>query len=210
MREKAESDSGRSVIYNPNGVDTDLFDPKKSYERPNDMPEEAKIILYFGHIMGYWFDWDLVYDTAELCPDCGFLMIGYGTAWIKREKPKNVYFLDIKPQAELPAYLAGSDFAMLHINTKEVGVHVSPIKAFEYLAMHKRVLATPLPEIIGYPNVICSNDPKVWAETIKNPPAEAPYDDFVEANSWHARCREIIQELTGNEQQAHGGFRHPS
>ena len=83
---------------------------------------------------------------------------------------------------------------MLHFNTREVGSYVSPLKVFEYLAMGKRVLAAPLPDIAGYPNVICSADPKVWAENIQNPPKAVPCRDFVAANSWRARCADIIKE----------------
>ena len=195
--EMVEEDSGRNAVYIANAVNTELFDPSKHYDVPADMPLGKKTLLYYGHGAGSWLDWDLLYDTAELCPDCSFvaIIIVFDMPFTERKCPDNVHILAEKPQSELPAYLAACDFAVLHFKASEVGRYVSPIKVFEYLAMHKPVLATPLPEIAGYPNVICSEDPKVWAQAIMDPPAPEPYDDFVSSNSWLARCSSILKEV---------------
>ena len=197
--EMVSKDAGRPVLYNANAVDIELFDHKREYSVPDDVIKGEKTLLYYGHLKGQWLDWDLLYDTAELCPECSFMIIGFGEPGSERRAPVNVHFLGARKQRSLPAYLAASDMGMLHFKTGEIGKYVSPLKIFEYLAMHKRVLSTPLPDIENYPNVFCSTDPAAWAAAIKNPPKEEQYDAFVEGNSWYARCRAIIAEVAKSE-----------
>lgn len=190
-----ENDCGRSVLYSANAVDESLFDPNREYKTPADMPIGNKTLLYYGHLDGEWLDWELLYETARLLPDCSFVIIGYGGVDKKARIPQNVHFIGAKKQCLLPAYLAASDMALLHFKTGTIGSYVSPLKVFEYLAMHKPVIATPLPDIEGYPNVYCASSAAEWAGIIKDPPAPVPCGDFIAANSWAARCKAILAEV---------------
>ncbi|NME83076.1 glycosyltransferase [Clostridium sp. SM-530-WT-3G] len=185
----------KEVHYLPNAVDITIFEPKYNYECPKDLNiGKEKTLLYFGSLWGEWFDWDLVKNTALECPNSTFNMIGEysGIPDIVKSMPPNVYFLGLKKQSELPAYLHYSDIAMLPFKNCEIGKYVSPLKIFEYIAMEKQVLATPLPDIIGYPNTICSEDYNEWVNTIKSHIELESTSEFIAANSWYNRCNNII------------------
>ena len=110
--------------------------------------------------------------------------------------PSNVYFLGLKKQDELPAYLYYSDIAMLPFKNDAIGSTVSPLKIFEYIAMEKIVLATRLPDISGYPNTICSDDYNKWAEIIKSEILHQKCSDFISENNWYERCNKLL-DITG-------------
>lgn len=185
-------------LYLPNAVNATLFEPVKSYEKPADLVEGKRTLLYFGSLWGEWFDWDKIVYVAEHC-DCAINLIGGYEGLEERMKtlPGNIHFLGQKPQVELPAYLAHSDIALLPFINSDIGKYVSPLKIFEYIAMNKPVLATPLDDIAGYPNVFTSDDEKEWARAVMEEwPAVTDTGVFTAQNSWYARCVAML-EYTG-------------
>lgn len=195
LQKQVNKYTDKEVYYLPNAVDITIFEPKYNYECPKDLKiGKEKTLIYFGSLWGEWFDWNLIKDTALKCPDSCFNMIGEysGIPDIVKNMPSNVYFLGLKKQIELPAYLHYSDIAMLPFKNCEIGKYVSPLKIFEYIAMEKTVLATPLPDITGYPNTICSEDYNDWVNTIKSHRELESTLEFTAANSWYNRCNNII------------------
>lgn len=183
----------REFLYLPNAVNSTLFEPMKTYEKPVDLVQGKKTLLYFGSLWGEWFDWEKVIYVAEHCPCEINLIGGYGGVPVDMQKlPSNIHFLGEKKQDTLPAYLAHSDIALLPFKNSEIGKYVSPLKVFEYIAMNKPVLATPLDDISGYPNVFVSDDKEEWAKAVT---AEWTIEDtavFTSKNSWYARCNAIL------------------
>lgn len=198
-----EVSPGREYLYLPNAVNSTLFEPMRTYEKPVDLVQGKKTLLYFGSLWGEWFDWEKVIYVAEHCPCEINLIGGYGGVRVDREKlPANIHFLGEKKQDTLPAYLAHSDIALLPFKNSEIGKYVSPLKIFEYIAMNKPVLATPLDDISGYPNVFASDDKEEWAKAVA---AEWPVEDaevFTSKNSWYARCNAILKHIAREEEPA--------
>lgn len=194
-------------LYLPNAVDTEIFDASKEYEMPNDLVKGNRTLLYFGSLWGVWFDWDKIYYLSRNC-DCEINLVGsYEVIPDKvRNSPENIHFLGEKPCAELPAYLAHSDIALLPFLNDNIGKYVSPVKIFEYIAMGKPVLSTPLDDIAGYPNVFVSDDSKEWAKIVQDDiPVINAADTFTSANSWHARCTEILHQTKKGAQNGTTG-----
>lgn len=184
----------RQVLYSPNAVDNHLYKKEVDYDRPSDLVCGRKTLLYFGALTGEWHNWEIVRKTALECPDCTLNLIGRGIPEaFKSEKPHNIHLLGPKKQTELPAYLANCDFALLPFDTGEISRYVSPLKIFEYLALQVPVLATPLDDIIGYPNTVISNDYKEWVKTINSDFKATDTTAFTENNCWDARCRQLIE-----------------
>lgn len=185
-------------LYLPNAVNTILFEPARYYKKPDDLVVGKKTLLYFGSLWGEWFDWDKLIYVARHC-DCAINLIGGYDELEEQIKtlPRNIHFLGQKPQPELSAYLAHSDIALLPFKNCEIGRYVSPLKIFEYVAMNKPVLATPLDDIAGYPNVFTSEDEKEWARAVTEEwPEVVDTGVFTAQNSWYARCTAIL-ERTG-------------
>lgn len=196
LGEKVTAVSPRTeYLYLPNAVNTTLFEPMKSHEKPADLVEGKRTLLYFGTLEGEWFDWDKIVYVAGHC-DCSINLIGRYAGLEERIKvlPSNIHFLGQKPQYELPAYLAYSDIALLPFKNSDIGKYVSPLKIFEYIAMNKPVLATPLDDIAGYPNVFTSDDEREWAKVVQEErPAIADTGVFTAQNSWYARCVTMLE-----------------
>lgn len=187
----------KKILYLPNAVDDELFNPNQSFEKPVDLEIGKKTLIYYGTLWGAWFDWDLVYGLAKNNPDITINLIGDDSALDKSKKPDNVYFLGIKKQIELPAYLKYSDYAILPFKVDTVSKYVSPLKVFEYVAMQKRIIATNLPDIKGYPNMTNSNTLKGWQKVLDEDKKIDinKAEKFINDNNWYSRVFAINEEL---------------
>lgn len=196
LGEKIEEAGRSDYIYCPNAVDSSLFEPLKSYDRPADLVAGKKTLLYFGSLWGEWFDWELITHIAKHC-DCEINLIGdYQPIAAKiKSLPKNIHFLGLKKHDDLPAYLYYADIALLPFKNSIIGKYVSPLKIFEYIAMNKPVLSTPLDDITGYPNVVLSDDKKVWEQTVNQGIETVDATVFTAKNSWYARCNQILDMI---------------
>ena len=195
-----------NILYLPNAVDSDLFEPRKQYDQPKDLKLGEKTLIYYGYLWGSWFDWNLIEQIANSFKNVEINLIGdyAGIIDITKRMPGNVHFLGLKKQAELPSYLQYSDYAILPFKPDEIGKYVSPLKLFEYIAMNKPVISTPLDDIMNYKNVYCSNSSEDWINWItkglkfdKN-----AKNEFILENDWYARCSKLIDNLQENNKCA--------
>lgn len=184
------------VEYVANAVDSDLFDHSRAYTLPADLVKGAPTLLYYGSLWGKWFDWDLIRQVADRCPNCSINLIGdyQPVEKLVHTLPENVHFLGPRKQTELPPYLAHCDFALLPFKNDEIGKYVSPLKIFEYVSMDKPVLSTALPDILGYPGVHTADSIEDWVRVVRS---EEGIDTgagptFAAANNWYARCNHLI------------------
>ena len=190
----------KKVYYLANAVDDELFEPRKKYEKPDDLVTGTKTLLYYGSLWGEWFDWDIIETIAKHDENIAINLIGdaSGIKEIVNRMPKNVHFLGIKKQIELPAYLSYVDFPILPFKIGNIGDCVSPLKIFEYIAMNKKVLSTRLPDIENYPNVFASGNVDEWLKEIYSEDTCIDIDGrdkFIENNNWYNRCTTIISTL---------------
>ena len=96
--------------------------------------------------------------AAKARPDWQFV-------WIGNEKPgadlsalramKNVHFLGVKPNAELPKYLAQFDVCLNLFDAGPLSKDVSPLKFYEYLATGKPIVSTRQPDqVLQFSDII--------------------------------------------------------
>lgn len=185
----------KDISYLPNAVDINIFEPSYKSEEPKDLIKgKNKTLLYFGSLWGEWFDWDLLVEVAKRTPDSTYNMIGDSAPIQDKlsKLPSNIHFLGLKRQTELPSYLQYSDIAILPFKNCEIGKYVSPLKIFEYIAMGKYVLSEPLPDVIGYPNTLCSYNADDWVKAINSEIEIKEYAEFVSKNSWYDRCEKLL------------------
>jgi glycosyltransferase involved in cell wall biosynthesis len=193
--------SGRRkpIIYVPNAVDRVLFDPQggAGKPRPSDLITGERTLLYYGTLWGEWLDWELVFELARQRPKDAVNLVGDASTipQVVRRAPKNVHFLGLKVQTELPAYLAHADVALLPFDAKNpIARAVSPLKIFEYIAMEKPVLSTSLPDIKGYPNVWFGDTAAAWLkhlDTVRRVD-KAAARRFVAEQTWERRAAELM------------------
>jgi hypothetical protein len=80
----------------------------------------------------------------------------------------------------------------------EIGIYVSPLKIFEYIAMNKIVLSTPLPDIKGYPNTYTGETVDEWVQILKEDLIvdAGAAKDFISKNNWQNRCSKMIDYVS--------------
>ncbi|MFM7142731.1 MAG: glycosyltransferase, partial [Alphaproteobacteria bacterium] len=185
---------GRPVALVPNAVDRALFDPDSPRARvvPADFERGERTLVYAGSLWGDWFDWDVVAGTAAARPSWRILLIGDPPAERRPGLPDNVRFLGLKPQSDLPAYYAAADACLIPFAPGPVVDAVSPLKVFEYLAMRRPVVATPMPELEGLPHVFTAADAAATVAAVERacsmPAPTAEIASFLARNSWSDRA----------------------
>jgi glycosyltransferase involved in cell wall biosynthesis len=200
LRDQLQTTSGRPVELIPNAVNDRLFDRHATWDRPADLPLEGAIVTYTGAMWGDWFDWGLIEAAAMALPQVQFVLIG-GVSPERRQaalaKHSNIHFLGLKPQHELPAYLAFSDAAIIPFTPGDVTTFVNPLKVYEYVAMAVPVVASSMPEVTGIPGVTVTNNVDEFCSAVEAAiRSKPPADDmkaFTSSNNWDQRIDAFLR-----------------
>jgi hypothetical protein len=184
--------SGRPVTLVPNAVNARLFDHRRAWPRPTDLPP-GPIFEYHGSLYGDWFDWEAVRRVAEEFGETSMVLIGDRPT--KRPAlPANVYFLGLKPQTELAAYLAHTEVALIPFTVTKTTHAVSPLKVFEYLAMRVPVAAPPLEPLLDLEGVFLDDDLVAAVKAARSGFTPDP-ERILVSHSWEARVRTLFDSL---------------
>lgn len=154
LKELVVRESGvlpEKVVVIPNGVDTDIFDPKQ-YE-----PKR----LFPGFTVGFvgglymWQAVDVLLESVHALRaegmDLSVVVVGDGImyeTWRTQAHSlgiaSNVAFVGRVPWAEVPEYIAGFDVCYTgQVEIQQVGrMYHSPLKLYEYMAMAKPIVAS--------------------------------------------------------------------
>lgn len=188
--------TGRDVALIPNGVDRTVFDPSIATPVPPDLKRGTPTVVYVGALWGEWVDLDLIAAVARQLPDATFNLIGPAGSRRIPSLP-NVAVLGAKPQHEVPAYLRTADVTIVPFASSRLSAAVSPLKAFEYLAMERPVVSTPLPEIDGVPGVLVADGADAFADAVRRATTTPfPRDDaraFIARHTWQERVERLLQ-----------------
>lgn len=196
LRDDLAARSRRPVTLLPNAVDRTRFDPGGERAAPSDLRRGEPTVGYVGALWGEWVDLDLVDRVARLLPRAAFDLVGPAGDRRLPSAP-NVFAAGPKPQREVPAWLAAFDVAIVPFATSRLTAAVSPLKAWEYLAMHRPVVSTPMPDLERVPGVRFASDPREFATAIEQAardpfPAEE-VDAFLASHTWSARVDELCR-----------------
>jgi ribonuclease BN (tRNA processing enzyme) len=106
-------------------------------------------IGYFG-VIDERIDLDLLAQVADARPDWQLVMLGPVAKVNDEDLPRaqNIHWLGLKAYAELPAYLAGWDVAMMPFAINDATRHISPTKTPEYLSGGRPVVSTPIHDVV--------------------------------------------------------------
>lgn len=140
-----EVGKNRPVSVVRNGAETRNFStpvaqPKRLSERP--------VIGYIGAISD-WFDVELLAKAAKALPEFDFVMVGDVTAKsvAAASRLSNVRFVGEVPYAEAASYVQAFDVCLIPFQIIPLTLATNPVKAYEYLAAGKPVVATAMPEL---------------------------------------------------------------
>ncbi len=133
-------------FYVGQGCDLSIFDPDKAYVLPDDLKGiNGPIIGYIGTIISSRLDISLLMELCKKKEEWSFVFVGKADEQFASSglfDLRNVYYLGLRKESELPSYLAGFDVAINPQLVNELTIGNYPRKIDEYLAMGKPVVAT--------------------------------------------------------------------
>ena len=217
---EAKKDRHPKVFAFPSSIDAEHFGQARSASgEPDDQKDIPHPRLGFCGVIDERFDIDLLGELAAIRPEWHFVMIGPIVKIDENDLPKrdNIHYLGGRKYADLPAYLAGWDIALMPFALNESTKFISPTKTPEYLAAGKPVISTSIRDVVnpyGDENLveIASNAgefaaaadrilnegmPNGWLERV---------DDFLAERSWNKTWR-AMKDLIDCELAEKGGVR---
>jgi hypothetical protein len=137
----------------PSAIDKSFFFPARTkLIEPGDQIVIPHPRLGFFGVIDERFDIELVRQMADLKPDWQFIFIGPVVKIDESSLPKNrnIHYLGMKEYKVLPAYISGWDLCIMPFAINTSTEFISPTKTPEFLAAGKRVISTPIHDVI-YP-----------------------------------------------------------
>lgn len=191
--------SMKPVILVPNGADYEHFKKaQKTLPAPNDFKfKDEKIICFYG-AMASWVDWDLILKIAEKHK---VVLIGHNKYYRKIIRHKNILNLEHKDYSTLPYYLSQFTATLIPFKLTEMIKGCDPIKFYEYISAGKPVLATNIPELQKFKDIIYFIDHDNYEQIVQKALSEDDKElrskriEIAKKNSWEARATQIIDNL---------------
>jgi len=137
----------------PSGVDVAHFRPARGgLPEPADQRSIPHPRIGFYGVIDERLDTVLLAQLAALRPDWQIVLVGPVLKVDPAMLPKaaNLHYMGGRTYAELPAYLAGWDVALMPFARNEATRFISPTKTPEYLAGGKPVVSTPITDVVRH------------------------------------------------------------
>lgn len=114
-------------------------------------------IVGFAGALGTATDIELLYSVAVALPDINFVFVGTVDRTVsisKLEALSNAHFIGVVEHGALPAWLSGFDVGLMPYCINQFQDYTFPSKLAEYLSFDLPIIATRLPELKPYEEVV--------------------------------------------------------
>lgn len=197
------------TYFVPNGVDFDLFHQAldEDLPLPQDIAPIRHPIIGFAGWIGYHIDTELLCRIAEEFPHASLVLVGPDELPQNQARERlgslpNVYFLGQKPHVDLPRYVRAFDVALMPYSLTGHIRSAYPMKLHEYLAAGRAIVATDLPELYPYDQVVrVARDHEEFLYHVSvamndhSASAIAARVAVARENTWDARIQQIYRIL---------------
>jgi len=97
-------------------------------------------------------DYELIAQMAEAYPQVQFLMCGPVVKVDPAHLPQgpNLHYPGQQTYADLPRILKGSDICLMPFAQNEATRYISPTKTLEYMATHRPIVSTSIPDVVRF------------------------------------------------------------
>lgn len=165
------------------------------------------IIGYYGALAS-WFDYELLKGVAREREDWSFVLIGwdYDGSFKKSglDGLRNVFVVPPVDYHRLPLYAQWFDVCMIPFQINDVTKSTSPVKLFEYMALGKPIVTTPMPECKKYKSVIiANNDTRDFMKKVEEGLRKREDGKYLELlkeealeNTWEKKAEEIREVIS--------------
>jgi glycosyltransferase involved in cell wall biosynthesis len=212
-----------STIVTPNGVDLDRYLNLPSAEDARkllDLPDQLTV-GYTGHLYrGRGLD--LMVGLAKHYPDIKFLWVGGEQTAVIRWQTRleelglgNVQLLGFLPNEDMPMIQASCDVLMMPYEQSievssggDTAAFASPMKAFEYLASGRAILASDLPvirEVLNGSNsmLLPADNTEAWIDALGKLLSDPGQRNWLAAHAqedasqygWVSRAERVLEGL---------------
>jgi len=186
-----------------NGVDAEGFArAARQLPRPADLPDTGRRVIGFVGALYEWVDCELIARTARVLSECDFVFVGphdrRGDIG-KLGGLGNVRLLGYRPYAQVPAYVQAFDVCWVPFRAGPISAACNPTKIYEYLALGKRVVTTPIADVDVFAGFVeVARTPGETVACLRAMLSHEPLDTaarmaFARANSWWDRARDFVQ-----------------
>lgn len=137
----------------PSGVDAQHF-AEALHPATETAPELAHlprpVLGYYG-VIDERLDLRLIKELAGYRPDWSVVLVGPVTKLEPEQLPvaPNLRYVGQQPYSRLPRFLKGFDVCLMPFALNEATRYISPTKALEYMAAHKPIISTPVPDVVA-------------------------------------------------------------
>ena len=213
LKKDVESKRGKkNLIESSNGVDYKFFEKlDKTYKVEQeylDIINNGKInVCYYG-ALAKWFDYDLVKAIAKTNKYNVILFgIKYDESYDeKMGEVENVYFMGPRDYKILKNYASLCDILTIPFLLNDITKSTSPVKIFEYMALHKPIVTTDMLECRKYKSVFIGKDHKDFIKKLEESYEKRNDKKYInlldkeaQANDWSMKAKAIIDVIKKDE-----------
>jgi len=202
----------------PCGCAVNLFSGHKII-KPREIKKNKRPIIGLIGSLDHRLDFEIIYPLAQKRKDWDFVFIGTPLSndlaqfklinlksWLnKLKKLHNIYFLGKKPKEKIPNFIANFDVCLIPYKTSlEFVKGCNPMKLYEYLAMSKPVVSTPIEAVKQCsPTVKIANDASGFEKAIEKFLRTQDNKDEIEKrkmiaseNSWEEKAQKMWEIIS--------------
>jgi UDP-galactopyranose mutase len=185
----------------PSSVDREHFAQARTMgSTPDDQSSLPRPRLGFYGVIDERMDLALITAVADARPDWTLVLVGPVVKIDPADLPRrdNIVYLGGKAYADLPAYLAGWDVALMPFAINESTRFISPTKTPEYLAGGRPVVSTPIVDVVRHygamPGVRIASDAQTFIAA-----CDAALKDARTPETWLPQVDEALAKLSWDE-----------
>lgn len=185
----------------PSSVDREHFAQARTLgSTPDDQASLPGPRLGFYGVIDERMDLELIAALADARPDWTLVLVGPVVKIDPADLPRrdNIVYLGGKAYADLPAYLAGWDVALMPFAINESTRFISPTKTPEYLAGGRPVVSTPIVDVVRHygalPGVRIASDAQAFIAA-----CDAALEDAGNPQAWLPQVDEALSQLSWDE-----------
>ncbi len=198
-----------NLVFSSNGVDYEFFqhmgqDYVFEPEFQAILDRGKPIVCYYG-ALAKWFDYELVKKIAETGKYSVVLFgVKYDESFDENlSGEENIYFLGPRDYKVLKYYAAKADVLTIPFLINDITRSTSPVKIFEYMALHKPIVTTDMNECRKYESVLIGHDHEEFIalldkamELREDPDYIALLDKEARENDWSMKAKAITDVIS--------------
>lgn len=196
-----------NLIFSSNGVDYNFFkniDKDFKFEPEFLKTLKKPTVCYYGALAS-WFDYELI-KKINKTGKYNIVLFGikYDESYDQAEidKLENVYFMGPRDYKILKNYASKMDVMIIPFKLNDITASTSPVKLFEYMALHKPIVTTAMRECKKYKSVLIGNSHEDFIKKLDQAISLKNDKDYIKLldkeaieNDWNHKAKVIIDYI---------------